>query len=247
MLSPEDAVRLLPAVAHRIELLEPVLRQAHALPATWSGADPFLPALESCSECFDALVRAGTRPGAELVSWVAEREDVGVLRRVLATGVDVDGEPAHRPLAAAAACQFSGPMVAALLAAGADPTLPGPHGAPLQVARDPGVVHLLVAAGARVDHAAFASAVRSRCAGCLQVLLATGADPDTRSSAGVTPLMLAAVAETDWGGGYAGAERLLDALLDAGASKLAKDAEGRTAADHALAAGRPALAARLRP
>ena len=41
-------------------------------------------------------------------------------------------------------------------------------------------------------------------------------------------------------------DALVDALLRAGASRRAKDPDGRTAADHAIAMERPALAARLR-
>ena len=159
VLTSPDAVRLLPSVAHRIELLEPVLWQVQAMPDAWPGADPFEGALTSCDACFDALVRAGARPGAALLADRVGRGDLVAVRRLLAAGAPADGDPGRRPLAAAASGEGTGPLMAALLAAGADPTLAGPHGPPLHVARETEAVRLLLAAGAPVDHAALAAAI----------------------------------------------------------------------------------------
>lgn len=69
-----------------------------------------------------------------------------------------------------------------------------------------------------------------------RILIAATGDPDVAQKGGYTPLMIAA------GNGFADA---IDALLSAGADRMRKTDDGKTAADFARARGHSALAERL--
>lgn len=107
---------------------------------------------------------------------------------------------------------YEGFLEAALEAQPAVHATPGPHGVPL-------LSHAVLG-----GDAAFA---------CLELLLASGADPDAQSGNGTSPLMAAA---------GAGSAAAADALLAAGADPTLRDAKSRTALDHAREGEKTAVA-----
>jgi ankyrin repeat protein len=87
-------------------------------------------------------------------------------------------------------------------------------------------------------HAAVAGSDAEGRLACARVLLDAGALPNELQSGGFTPLMSAA---------QNGDRALVDLLLDRGADPSLRDDEGRSAADHARAAGHDDIAVLLTP
>jgi ankyrin repeat protein len=120
--------------------------------------------------------------------------------------------------------------------------------APLHVAAacgSEGVIALLLRARAGIesrtadgrDQTALHAAVGPRQAGAVRALLRLGADPNAARRGGETPLMMAAAAND---------REILEMLVAHNANVELRDAQGRTAADVAVAHGHRELAARLR-
>jgi uncharacterized protein len=142
--------------------------------------------------------------------------DLGEIRRHLDNGADVDARSPDGFTALGLAAFFNRPeVVALLLQEGADPMARSDN--PMLVAP--------------VDSAAAAGAMEA-----LDVLLAAGADPDSRQAGGYTPLMSAAML---------GNLRMAQRLLAAGADPSLRSDDGRTAADFARGKGHQELAQRL--
>jgi Ankyrin repeats (3 copies)/Ankyrin repeat len=147
-----------------------------------------------------------------------------------------------------AAAGYRVEIVKLLLAAGAEPDVPGPHrwGRPLHYAADGysnpvrqvNAIQTLIAAGADVEAAdkngatPLHRAVRTRSAAAVECLLDAGADPTTRNKPGSTPFHLA-VQDTGHGGtgnavARAGQEAIIRIFLSRGVRPTLKDGRGKT-------------------
>jgi uncharacterized protein len=142
--------------------------------------------------------------------------DLDEVRRLLDGGADVDRKSPDGFTALGLASFFNRPEIAvALIQSGADVMVRSDN--PMQVAP--------------IDSAAAAGAME-----VVEVLLAAGADPNSRQSGGYTPLMSAA---------NQGNLRLVQRLLAADADPSLRSDDGRLAADFARAKGHLELAQRL--
>lgn len=194
-----------------MEVVE-ILLQAGAGPEG-GGSDGILPLDEHVERmrihtplrpgpCGELLIAHGARPTPQ---WAVVRDDPEVLAEALARGWDVDRLAAGDTALVLAAGADRPRMVAALLAAGADPRLAGKHGrTPLHAAAEPcesrtEVAKLLLDAGADPNardgrgrsplHVAL-EMVHSFCVSLemVEVLVAGGADPELRDAAGKLPM-----------------------------------------------------------
>jgi ankyrin repeat protein len=137
---------------------------------------------------------------------------VDQLKLLIATGVDVNGLDPWGDTALMAAARFGRvEVIQALLAAGADPNLPGED--------YDGAISYSPIMNATTDRHS------NQCVECINLLLAAGADMNQTTAEGVTALMAALI--------YPNLPALRR-LLEAGAKVHLKNHEGKTALDIAL-------------
>jgi len=182
-------------------------------------------------ETVDLLLDAGADPfavdhrGRTALFLAARSAALGEIKRLLALGLDVNGADRDglTPLMMAVGAWEPEPRaVEAILAAGADVNAVDRGGASA-------LHHLLRPLEPRDSDTRLWSPSRSWSSVLLELLLKAGADANRADGQGLPPLMLASRHQR---------EDLASMLLQAGADPNARDQAGRTASDHAKAAGR---------
>ncbi|MFT3771485.1 MAG: ankyrin repeat domain-containing protein [Minicystis sp.] len=187
------------------------------------GEEPLHGIIERWKAALDAKGRVPFRATQDqtmkLLS-AASRGQVEIVRALLSAGTSPDAAASNGGTALmAAARSYQVEVVKLLLEAGAD-------------------VQRQTSDGSTALHAAVGEVSRTpELQGeCMRLLLARGAAPDGRTASGLTALMHAA---------WVGCLPAVQALLDAGASPVACDAQGRTAEAFARQRGHEAIAALL--
>ena len=180
-----------------------------------SVALALLPVGAAAAEHIDTPDREGSTP---LLAAVMQ-DDLGSARRLIALGAKVDAANRYRVLPLyVAALHGHTDMMAALLAAGADPNGAAPSGETmLMTSARAGVVkamQLLIDAGARIDarepafnQTALMLAARSNSAEAVALLLDRGADINARTTVGAIPAFVPPCKGTGCGSEGAGINR----------------------------------------